>query len=81
MYTASGTCIDACLIWFCNFTSYQNNTTPLYVASQGGHRDVVQTLLRAGADVNIATPDVSDVLLLHPLIVDCRNFHPFCETV
>ena len=40
---------------------YQNNTTPLYVASQEGHHDVVQTLLGAGAGVNIATSDVSDV--------------------
>ena len=31
------------------------------MASQEGHHDVVQTLLGAGADVNIATSDVSDV--------------------
>ena len=31
------------------------------MASQNGHHDVVQTLLGAGADVNIATSDVSDV--------------------
>ena len=35
--------------------------TPLYVASYEGHHDVVQTLLGAGAGVNIATSDVSDV--------------------
>ena len=44
---------------FHSFTPYQNNATPLYVASQEGHHDVVQTLLGAGADVNIATSDVS----------------------
>ena len=40
---------------------YQNNVTPLYAASQEGHHDVVQTLLGAGAGVNIARSDVSDV--------------------
>ena len=33
------------------------------MASQGGHHDVVQTLVRAGADVDMATFDVSDVML------------------
>ena len=32
---------------------------PLYVACQKGHHDVVQTLLGAGADVNISRYDVS----------------------
>ena len=31
----------------------------MYVASQEGYYDVVQTLLGAGADVNMATSDVS----------------------
>ena len=44
---------------FRSFTPYQDNTTPLYVASKKGHHDVVQTLLGAGADVNMATSDVS----------------------
>ena len=41
------------------FIPYQDNTTPLYVASQQGHHDVVHTLLGAGADVNVAESDVS----------------------
>ena len=37
--------------------------TPLYKASQNGHHDIVQTLLGAGAGVNIhvASSEVSDV--------------------
>ena len=38
---------------FCSFTSCQNYASPLHVASQNGHHDVVQALLGAGADVNI----------------------------
>ena len=37
--------------------------TPLYWASQKGHHDVVQTLVGAGADVDIATSPVSDMVL------------------
>ena len=43
------------------FVPYQDNTTPLYIASQNGHHDVVQTLLGAGADMNIARSVVSNV--------------------
>ena len=46
---------------FNSFTSYQNNVAPLLVAGQEGHHDVVQTLLKAGADVNMTTFYVSDV--------------------
>ena len=39
------------------------------MASQKGHDDVVKTLLGAGADVNIATSDVSDIILMHVLLL------------
>ena len=43
----------------CSFTSYKyHNITTLFMASEKGHHDVVQTLLGAGADVNITTSDV-----------------------
>ena len=42
------------------FIPYQDNATPLFMASQEGHQDVVQSLLGAGADVNTATSDVSN---------------------
>ena len=35
------------------------------MASQEGHHDVVQSLLGAGAEVNIARSDVSDVTCVH----------------
>ena len=49
-------------IYFVAFIPHQNNATPLHVACQEGYHDVVQILLGAGADVNIATSDVSDVV-------------------
>ena len=50
---------------FYSFTPYhyQYNVTPLCAASQNGHHDVVQTLVGASADVNIASSYVSDMVL------------------
>ena len=36
----------------------QNGISPLYAASQNGHTDVVDLLVRAGADVHLATTEV-----------------------
>ena len=52
---------------------FQDNATPLCIASQKGRHDVVQSLLGAGADVNTARSDVSNetsiVLAIHILKV------------
>ena len=37
-----------------HFPLTQNGATPLYVASQNGHSDIVNILIRNGADVNMA---------------------------
>ena len=38
----------------------QNGTSPLYVASQEGHSEVVDVLVKAGADVNQAWTKVCE---------------------
>ena len=45
----------------------------MYIASREGHHDVVESLLGAGAEVNIARSDVSDVTYVHRLHV-----HVYC---
>ena len=61
------------LICFVPSLLYQNNITPLFIASQNGYDDVVQSLLGAGAEVNIVRSDVSDVTCVHRVHV-----HVYC---
>ena len=41
----------------------QNGYSPLFVASQNGHADVVDLLVKAGADVHLATTKVFAYIL------------------
>ena len=45
-------CNHCTFISTCYFT--QDGATPLYVASQNGHSDIVNILIRNGADVDLA---------------------------
>ena len=40
--------------WYMHFPLTQTGATPLYMASQNGHGDVVNILIRNGADVNLS---------------------------
>ena len=42
---------------FC-FSQTQNGYSPVYPASQNGHTEVVDLLVKAGADINLATTKV-----------------------
>ena len=50
------------LISVTSFT-VQDGFSPLHVASQNGHTDVVDLLVRAGADVHLATTEVYAYML------------------
>ena len=50
------------LISVTSFT-VQDGVSPLYFASQNGHTDVVDLLVRAGADVHLTTIEVYSYML------------------
>ena len=49
----------------------QNSTSPLHMASQEGHTEVVEVLLRSGADPNLAWTVWGLVCSFHHLHVYC----------
>ena len=42
--------------------------TPLYIASDSGHSDVVNVILRSGADVNLACKYGSKIIIIYACI-------------
>ena len=54
--------------WYMHFPLTQNGATPLIIASQEGHSDVVNILIRNGADVNNMTCYVRYLLSLYQLV-------------
>lgn len=42
---------------FIIFNVYKDAATPLFIASQNGHDNIVKMLLQSGADVNITRTD------------------------
>jgi len=59
-------------------STVQNGATPLYSASQEGHTEVVDTLLKSGADPNLACTVWGLVCSFHLLHVYCVLVH--CPT-
>ena len=58
------------------FTLYQCNETPLYMACQEGHHEIVKTLIGAGADVNkCMRENVSEVVALNHTKHSHNHFH------
>ena len=71
------------------FAYLQKGCSPLYVASQEGHTDVVDILLRKGADVNqTTTNEVCATINLCVYRVLCftkiciiRNYYTYCKSL
>ena len=53
------------------FFTVQDGASPLYVASQEGHTEAVEMLLRSGADPNLAATVWGMVCSFHHLHVYC----------
>ena len=59
--------ISATQISFSFLTSVQDGFSPVFVASQNGHTEVVDLLVQAGADIHLATTEVHLVHTQCPL--------------
>ena len=65
-------CMYACVhVHSVIFFTVQDGASPLYVASQEGHSEVVEILLRNGADPNLAWTVGGLVCSFHHLHVYC----------
>ena len=74
---------NLCLGYTCchsYFPPVQDGFTPLYVACDGGHKQIVDILLKNGANVNLTTTvsvfvvnEICDVLVLFLLSYFCQS--------
>ena len=51
----------------CYYSFTQDGATPLYIVSQKGYSDIVNILIRNGADVNLAHNVYIDIMMCHTL--------------
>ena len=56
------------------FTNIQDGISTLYAASEGGHADIVDMLLKGGADPNVATK----VCRVLRILCKCHNYLYIC---
>ena len=61
-----------------NWARKEDGCTALHMASQDGHPEVVRSLVRAGADVNLAK---TDEYASSPLIIAAQNGHVQCVDI
>ena len=63
-----------------NIYCEQDGFTPVYIASHEGHTAVVDTLLKAGADIHLATTKVHTRLIpMHTQNSSLDTQYTFCE--
>ena len=56
----------------------QDGLSPVYIASQEGHPDVVDLLVQAGADIHLAEPEVYTCQYTHTVSSSVR-YHSVSE--
>ena len=72
MYVPLGSTCTVCVhVHTVISSTVQDGATPLYSASQGGHSEVVDILLKNGADPNLASTVWGLVCSFHHLHVYC----------
>ena len=57
----------------------QNGDSPVYVASENGHTEVVDLLVQAGADIHLATTDEVHVST-HSVLFSSSSCGDYCQT-
>ena len=60
---------------YMHFPLTQDGGTPLFIASQNGHSDVVNTLIRNGADVNLSWKVCTIIIMYHNIVFAISTSH------